>query len=125
MYSIEYASRVADDVVEMRAYDRKRLLDRIEMDSMKTVAVEKTDLPTCIKRAQGKRVVVTHDGIPVALVVGIKGPDEEQVQLGSSDRFWRMIRDRRKDKTLSRAALEETIGARSRMRKKIPRRSES
>lgn len=78
-----------------------------------TVAVEKIDLKTCVRRAQGDRVVVTHDGVPVALIVGIEGLDEEQVRLGSSDKFWRMIRERRKDKTLSRAELEDAMRRKS------------
>ena len=30
MYTIEYAAGVADDLADLRAYDRKRILDRIE-----------------------------------------------------------------------------------------------
>jgi hypothetical protein len=45
----------------------------------------------------------------VALVVGVEGLDEEQLQLGSSDRFWTLIEARRKQKTMSRAELERRI----------------
>ena len=91
---------------------------------MKTMAVEKTNLSACIKRARRDRVIVTHEGIPVALVVGIEGLDEEQIQLGSSDRFWNLIRDRRNDKTLSRAGLEEKIRHNSQNTRKIAKRSQ-
>ena len=37
----------------------------------------------------------------------LMGMDEEQLQLGASDSFWTMIRERRKQKTLNRAALEQ------------------
>ncbi len=80
---------------------------------MRTMALEKTDLNACIQRAQGERVVVTRAGSPVALVVGIEGLDEEQIQLGSSDKFWKMMRERRQDKTLSRAALEKITSRKS------------
>ena len=78
---------------------------------MKTVLLEQATLDACVREAQGDRVVVTRNGVPVALVVGVEGLDEEQVQLASSDDFWRMIGERRRQKTLSRADLERTSGA--------------
>ncbi len=65
---------------------------------MKTVVLEGATLDACVREAQGDRVVVTRNGIPVALVVGVEGLDEEQVQLASSDDFWRMIVERRRRK---------------------------
>jgi hypothetical protein len=68
---------------------------------------------------------VTQKGIPVALVVGIEGLDQEQVQLGASDKFWKLIRDRRKDKALSRTELEESFQRKSqtiKSRRKLPRK---
>jgi antitoxin (DNA-binding transcriptional repressor) of toxin-antitoxin stability system len=76
---------------------------------MKTVGLEHTTLEGCIKDARRERVVVTRKGKPVALVVGVEGLDEEQLQLGSSDKFWTLIEARRKQKTLSRAELERRI----------------
>ena len=78
---------------------------------MKTVVLEQATLDSCVREAQGDRVVVTRDGVPVALVIGVEGLDEEQVQLGSSDDFWRLIVERRRQKTLSRADLERNAGA--------------
>ena len=76
---------------------------------MKTVGLEHTTLEGCIKDARRERVVVTRKGKPVALVVGVEGLDEEQLQLGSSDKFWTLIEARRKQKTISRAELERRI----------------
>ena len=73
---------------------------------MKTVGLEHTTLESCIKDARRERVVVTRKGKPVALVVGVEGLDEEQLQLGSSDKFWTLIEARRKQKTINRAELE-------------------
>ncbi len=73
---------------------------------MKTVGVENASLDACVREAQGERVVVTRNGVPVALVVGVEGLDEEQVELGCSDEFWRLIVERRRQKTLSRDELE-------------------
>ena len=49
--------------------------------------------------------VITREGKPVALIVGVEGLDEEQLQLGSSDKFWELMTGRRTQKTMSRAAL--------------------
>jgi len=73
---------------------------------MKTIGLEHTTLDACIKNARHERVVLTRKGKPVALVVGVEGLDEEQVQLGSSEKFWTLIEARRKQKTISRAELE-------------------
>jgi antitoxin (DNA-binding transcriptional repressor) of toxin-antitoxin stability system len=76
---------------------------------MKTVGLEHTTLEGCIKDARRERVVVTRKGKPVALIVGVEGLDEEQLQLGSSDKFWTLIEARRKQKMMSRAELERRI----------------
>ncbi len=74
---------------------------------MKTIDIQNTNLDACVTDAQSAPVVVTRGGNPVALVLGIQGLDEEQVQLGMSDKFWQLISARRKEKTLDRAALEK------------------
>jgi hypothetical protein len=52
---------------------------------------------------------LTRKGKPVALVVGVEGMDEEQVQLGSSDKFWTLIEKRRRQRTIGRAELEKKL----------------
>jgi len=74
---------------------------------MKTIDIQNTNLDACVMEAQSAPVVVTRGGNPVALVVGVQGLDEEQIQLGVSDKFWHLISARRKEKSLDRAALEE------------------
>lgn len=76
---------------------------------MKQIALEKTDLQSCISQAQHERVVIVRDGKPVALVVGVAGMDPEQLELGSSDRFWKLLAGRRKQKTITRAQLEKKL----------------
>ena len=76
---------------------------------MKVIRLEAATLNTCIEDAQHERLVITRDGKPVALVIGVEGMDEEQVQLGSSEKFWKLIQERRAHKTLSRGELEEKI----------------
>jgi antitoxin (DNA-binding transcriptional repressor) of toxin-antitoxin stability system len=81
---------------------------------MKTIEIQNTDLNSCVLDAQSTPVVVTRAGNPVALVVGVQGLDEEQIELGASDRFWELISSRRKEKGLDRAALENRLESNSR-----------
>ena len=76
---------------------------------MKTVDIQDTSLDACVFDAQSDRVVVTRGGNPVALVVGIQGLDEEQIQLGASNEFWKLISNRRQEPTLDRSALEKKL----------------
>jgi len=76
---------------------------------MKTVGLEKTTLDDCVRDAQADRVVITRRGKPVALVLGVEGMDLEQLQLGSSDKFWTLMSQRRRQKTVGREKLEEML----------------
>jgi antitoxin (DNA-binding transcriptional repressor) of toxin-antitoxin stability system len=76
---------------------------------VKTIGIEHATLDACLQDAQHERVVITRNGIPVALIVGLEGLDEEQVQLGSSEPFWQLIAERRRQKTMGRAELEQTL----------------
>jgi antitoxin (DNA-binding transcriptional repressor) of toxin-antitoxin stability system len=84
---------------------------------MKRIGLEQATLHGCVNEAQRERVVITRKGKPVALIVGVAGMDEEQLELGSSEKFWTLIETRRKQKTIDRAELEEKIS-----RKKSQRR---
>ncbi len=76
---------------------------------MKRIDLQRTDLDACVKDAQHEQIILTRDGRPVALVVGVEGMDEEELQLGSSDKFWKLISERRSEKTMSRAQLERKV----------------
>jgi antitoxin (DNA-binding transcriptional repressor) of toxin-antitoxin stability system len=90
---------------------------------MKTIGLEHATLEVCIKDARRDRVVVTRRGKPVALVVGVEGMDEEQLQLGSSDKFWKLIETRRRQKTIGRRELEKSLdGTNGRLRKTSKKR---
>ena len=79
---------------------------------MKTLRIEEATLDACVRESQGDRVLVTRGGRPVAMMVGLAGLDEEQLQLGASDNFWQLITARRKQPTVSRAELERMAAAR-------------
>ena len=76
---------------------------------MKVIGIDKANIKECVKDAQHERVVLTRRGKPVALLVGVAGMDLEQIALGHSDEFWQLIRERRSQKTVSRAELEQQL----------------
>ncbi len=73
---------------------------------MKQIGLEKSSLETCVNEAQRERVVITRKGKPIALIVGVAGMDQEQLRLGSSDKFWKLITTRRAEKAIDRSKLE-------------------
>lgn len=77
---------------------------------MRTIPAEQTTLEDCVRDARDERVIITRNGVPVALVIGVEGLDEEQVARGSSDDFWRLIAGRRAQKTVGRSAIEGVAG---------------
>ena len=78
---------------------------------MKTVGIEQATLDSCVREAQDDRVLVTRAGRPVAIVVGLADFDEEQIRLGLSDEFWKMISERRREPAITRAELERRLDA--------------
>ena len=83
---------------------------------MITVGLEDANLNDCIEDAQQERVLITRQGKPVALIIGIEGLDAEQVQLGSSSKFWTLMNERREQQTMSRAQLEQSLATREQQR---------
>ena len=76
---------------------------------MKTVDISHTTLDVCVDSAQTERLVVTRDGNPIAVIVGVQGLDTDQIQLSTDDTFWKLIRQRRQEKTISRDVLERSL----------------
>jgi prevent-host-death family protein len=78
---------------------------------VKTVGIEQATLDSCVREAQDDRVLITRGGRPVAIVVGLADFDEEQIRLGLSDEFWKMISARRREPAITRAELERRLDA--------------
>jgi hypothetical protein len=76
---------------------------------VKVIQIDEVNIQECVKDAQHERVLLTRHGKPVALIVGVAGMDLEQIALGHSDAFWQLIRERRGQKTVSRAELEKRL----------------
>ncbi len=53
------------------------------------------DVAELIVFAQSERVLITRDGRPYAIVVGVENKDAEDLELECSPAFWRMIEERR------------------------------
>ena len=73
---------------------------------MKIVELSDAHLESCVADAQHEQVVLTRGGEAVALLIGL---DEEQEQLGQSERFWNLIAERRRQPTISREELEKRL----------------
>jgi prevent-host-death family protein len=83
---------------------------------MKSVAMSDaaSNLDAVLKSAQQERVVLTRNGKPSAVVVGIESYDDEDFRLARSAEFWQMIESRRHSgREIPLAELKRRIGVRS------------
>ena len=80
---------------------------------MVTLSLQQTTLDKCISEAQRDKVIITQNDKPVAVIIGVAGMDEEQLKLSTSDKFWKLMAERRGQKTIGRAELEQRLKRRS------------
>lgn len=87
----------------------------------------KAHLSEFVDAAQRDRVLITRRGQPAALVIGVEGQDLEQIILGSSLEFWKMIDERRKKNppTLTSEEVRRSFGLETSSRKSKPRKKKS
>lgn len=80
---------------------------------MKTISVRdlQKHIRGCVNASQQDRVVVTRHGVPAALIIGVEGSDWETLALQTNPSFWRMIEQRRKDKTVSLDEMRRRVTA--------------
>lgn len=78
---------------------------------MKTVTVRdlQKKVKECVDEAQNDRVVITRRGKPAAVIVGVEGEDWEAVILQTDPTFWKLIRTRRKQPTISLGQLRTRL----------------
>ena len=78
---------------------------------MKTISVR--DLQKRVKKSveesQKDRVVITKHGKPAAVLVGVEGEDWKDVVLRTDPSFWKLIRSRRKQETVSLEELKKEL----------------
>jgi len=78
---------------------------------MKTVTIRdlQKKLKESVDAAQSDRVVITRQGKPAAVLVGIEGVDWETVVLETNAAFWRLIKKRRNQPVVSLAAMRKQL----------------
>ncbi|MCX5867865.1 MAG: type II toxin-antitoxin system Phd/YefM family antitoxin [Proteobacteria bacterium] len=78
---------------------------------MKTIAVRELQkkIKETVDDAQKDRVVITRQGKPAAVMVGVEGQDWESVVLETDPAFWKLISKRRKEATISFRELKTRI----------------
>ena len=80
---------------------------------MKTISVRDLQqrIRAVMETAQKDQVVITRNGKPIAVVLGIEGVDWETVALETSSSFWKEIAKRRKQKTISLSEMRKRVRA--------------
>ena len=83
---------------------------------MKTISVRglQKHIRDCVDASQRSRVVVTRHGVPAALMIGVEGSDWETLALQTNPSFWRMIEQRRKDRTITLDELRRLVNVKRR-----------
>lgn len=78
---------------------------------MKTVAVRdlQKQIKQCVDSAQEDRVIITRHGRPAAVLVGVEGTDWETVVVQSDPTFWKLIRARRHQPTITLAEAKRRL----------------
>lgn len=86
---------------------------------MKTISVRdlQKGIRKTVEASQKDRVVVTRNGSPSALIIGVEGKDWESVVLQTSAPFWKLIEKRRQERTVPLSEVRKRLG--------IPRRKKA
>ena len=87
---------------------------------MKTINVRdlQKNIRACVEGAQDERVVITRNGKPVLVLIGVEGQEWGDIALQTSSSFWKMIAERRNQKTISGKALRKRLGLNATPQKK-------
>ncbi len=66
---------------------------------MKVMAMRdaKTGLSATLDKSQRERVLITRNGKPSAILIGVEGHDFEEVMMTSNPKFWELIEASRND----------------------------
>ena len=92
---------------------------------MKAISIAQacSDMEAVLDCAQRERIVVTREGKPSAVIVGVESFDAEDIALASSSEFWGMIEQRRQGRSISLGALKARL--KTRERKQTPKAANS
>jgi prevent-host-death family protein len=78
-----------------------------------------SNLESVLTSAQKERIVLTRNGKPSVVLIGVENYDGEDLRLASSPEFWQMIEERRRGPSIPLSELK----ARLRAREKSARRN--
>jgi prevent-host-death family protein len=94
-----------EELEALRMFDQRIIVDAIGEQfkqlrtghAVKSISVTdaRANMEAVLDSAQEERIVITRAGRPSAVIVGIEGYDQEDLQLATSPEFWRMIEERR------------------------------
>lgn len=78
---------------------------------MKTIGVRELQkrIRECVDTSQDEGVVITRNGKPASIVIGVEGFDREDIVIQSDPAFWRTIRERREEKSISADELRRRV----------------
>ena len=76
---------------------------------MKTIGIRELQkrLKEVVETSQKEGVVVTRNGKPATLLIGVEGSDWEDVAYQTSTRFWKLIEERRIQETVSLSEMKK------------------
>ena len=78
---------------------------------MKTIGVRELQkrIKECVDTSQAESVVITRNGKPASVVIGVEGSDWEDLVIQSDPAFWGTIRERRKEKSISADEMRRSV----------------
>ena len=71
------------------------------------MTLEKLD--SCLETAQEDRVLLTRNGNPVAILVGVQGEEAPEVEVVNDPELWAILAERRKKPCLTSAELKKKM----------------
>lgn len=108
-FRIEISDLAESELKAIRVFERRTIVDHL----MKEATLEQfvQDPHAFVRASQQERVLVTHNGQPLAMVVGVEHKGAEDWQLEASPDFWRMIDERHQRPTRPLDAAETDLFA--------------
>jgi antitoxin (DNA-binding transcriptional repressor) of toxin-antitoxin stability system len=78
---------------------------------MREISIESLvgDVQSFLSSTQGEKVLITQQGKPIVVLVGVENKDQEDLDLESSPEFWRMIEERRSETLLAWADVKDGL----------------
>jgi hypothetical protein len=71
-----------------------------------------------VEASQTEGVVITRNGKPASLVIGVEGMEWEELVLQSDPSFWNLMRERRQEKSISQKEMRRRALSPTKKKKK-------